>query len=151
MSENPYSPPNAEVGDVHPGGPAAPRPREVVVAVRLLWLSLVAGIPVSIREYQDGASEGNAAFLLYFTLSLYAISVFMVLSLQRGHNWARIVLLVFNVLNLLSFLFAFSELRKYPTGDFVILVLVVGLDLAALYLVYTRAAAEWFRRPKAVR
>lgn len=145
MSDNPYSPPNVEVSDVGPGGPALQRPRAVVVAVRLLWVSIVAGIPVSIREYQDGASEENATFLLYFTLALYVLSVFMVVFIHRGRNWARIMLLVFNILNVLSFLLAFEALQKYPTGDFIILLIVVALDLVALYLLYTRAATLWFR------
>ena len=149
MGENPYSPPGAEVKDIDQGLPPAERPREVTLAVRLLWVSLFAGIPVSFREDQDASAGGDAAFMLYFTLALYAISVVMIVSIRRGRNWARVLLLAFNVLNLLSFLFAFGEFLKYPAGELIVLLVVVGLDLTALYLLYTRAGTAWFQRAKA--
>lgn len=149
MSENPYTPPGAPVNDPREDVPPVPRPREVVIAVRLLWVSLIAGIPVSIRDFQDGPPADDGGFLLMFTFALYAISVLMIVFIGRGRNWARIALLVFNILNLLSFLLAFAELRKYPTGEFAILLIVLGLDLAALYLLYTRAGSPWFRQARA--
>jgi hypothetical protein len=146
MGENPYSPPGAEVRDVDRGPPPMERPRAVVLAVRLLWISIVAGIPISVREYHDASAEGSATFLLYFTLALYAISVWMVVSIRKGRNWARILLLAFNVLNLLSIALAYEEFRKYPTGELLALMIVVALDFTALCLLYTRAGAAWFRR-----
>ncbi|HEY5929733.1 MAG TPA: hypothetical protein VIU02_05430, partial [Burkholderiales bacterium] len=61
MNENPYTPPESEVKDVPYERAVAQRPRNIVHAVRMLWISLVLSIPLSIREYQDAASEGNAA------------------------------------------------------------------------------------------
>ena len=146
MGENPYSPPGAEVRDVDRKLPPMERPWEVGLAARLLWISIVAGIPISVREYQDGLTDGSATFLLYFTLALYAISVWMVLSIRNGRNWARILLLAFNVLNLLSIALAYDEFLKYPTGELLSLLIVVALDFTALCLLYTRAGAAWFRR-----
>ncbi|HEY5930910.1 MAG TPA: hypothetical protein VIU02_11430, partial [Burkholderiales bacterium] len=103
-------------------------------------------IPLSIREYQDAASEGNATFLLYFILTLYALSVLINLYIHRGSHWARVLLLVFNVLNGLSFLAAMQELLGYPAGDLVCLAASMTLDLIALVLVFTRPGALWFRR-----
>jgi len=146
MSENPYTPPESEVKDVPYERAVAQRPRNVVHAVRMLWVSLVLSIPLSIREYQDAASEGNATFLLYFILTLYAISVLINLYIHRGSHWARVLLLVFNVLNVLSFLAAMQELLGYPAGDLVCLAVSMALDLIALVLVFTRPGALWFRR-----
>lgn len=146
MNENPYTPPESEVKDVPYERAVAQRPRNVVHAVRMLWVSLVLSIPLSIREYQDAASEGNATFLLYFILTLYALSVLINLYIHRGSHWARVLLLVFNVLNVLSFLAAMQELLGYPVGDLVCLATSMALDLIALVLVFTRPGALWFRR-----
>lgn len=146
MNDNPYTPPESEVKDVPDERAVAQRPRNVVHAVRLLWISLVLSIPVSMREYQDAASDGNTAFLFYFILSLYAISVLINVYIHRGHHWARVLLLVFSVLNVLSFLAAMNEILRYPAGDLLSLAASMGLDLVALVLVYTRPGALWFRR-----
>jgi len=146
MNDNPYTPPESEVKDVPYERAVEERPRNIVYAVRMLWISLVLSIPMSMREYRDAASEGNAAFLLYFILTLYAISVLINVYIHRGSHWARVLLLVFNVLNVLSFLAAMQELLGYPAGDLVCLAASMALDLIALMLVYTRPGALWFRR-----
>lgn len=61
MNDNPYTPPESEVKDAPYERAVAQSPRNIVHAVRMLWGSLVLSIPISIREYQDAASEGNAA------------------------------------------------------------------------------------------
>jgi hypothetical protein len=146
MNENPYTPPNAEVKDAASDRAVPERPRQVVHAVRMLWLSLVLSIPLSMREFQDASAESDSTFLLYFILTLYAISVVINIHVHRGSNWARILLLVFNVLNVLSFAAAMNEILKYPAGDLVALGASMFLDLVALVLLYTRPGALWFRR-----
>ena len=146
MSGNPYTPPNAEVLDAASDRAVAKRPRQVIHAVRMLWVSLIMSIPLSIRELQDAAAEGNSGFLFYFIITLYAISVVINLYVYRGSNWARTLLLVFNILNLLSFVGAMYEILRYPTGDLVALGTSITLDLAALVLLYTRPGALWFWR-----
>lgn len=146
MNENPYTPPNAEVRDAAADRAVPERPRQVVHAVRMLWLSLVLSIPLSMREFQDASAESDSTFLLYFILTLYAISVVINIHVHRGSNWARILLLVFNVLNVLSFAGAMNEILKYPAGDLVALGASMFLDLVALVLIYTRPGALWFRR-----
>jgi hypothetical protein len=149
MGENPYTPPQSPVRD--PGAPraVAQRPRNVVLAVRLLWISLVASIPVSMREYQEAAAGADASFLLYFILALYAISVLVNVYVYRGSNFARGALLVFMALNLLSFLGAPQQFLQYPTGDLLAIAISMLLDLAAIVLVFTRPGALWFRPARA--
>ena len=146
MNENPYTPPNAELKDVASDRAVPDRPRHVVHAVRMLWLSLVLSIPLSMREFQDASAESDSTFLLTFILTLYAISVVINIHVYRGSNWARTLLLVFNILNVLSFAGAMDEILKYPTGDLAALAASMALDLAALVLLYTRPGALWFRR-----
>lgn len=146
MNENPYSPPGAKVEDAPPVRAVAERPRNVVTAVWLLWISLVVSIPISIREYQDAASDSNGTFLLYFILALYAISILINVFVHRGSNFARIALLVFTLLNALSFLAGMQQILRYPAGDLVAIAISMFLDVAALVLVFTRPGALWFRR-----
>src|SRR5262245_56490541 len=148
MSGNPYQPPQADVQDAPPARAVAQRPANVLLAVRLLWISLVVSIPISIREYQDAASDVNGTFLLYFILALYALSIAINVFIWRGANKARIALMVFTVLNLLSFLGAMQQILRYPMGDLVAIAISMLLDVAALVLIYTRPGALWFRRAR---
>lgn len=146
MSGNPYTPPGADVRDPTSEQPVPERPRQVVHAVRMLWISLAMSIPVSIREFQDATADVNSSFLLYFILALYAISALINLFVYRGSNQARILLLVFNVLNILSVAIAMDEILEYQTGDLVAMGTSMCLDLVALVLIFTRPGALWFRR-----
>ena len=149
MTDNPYRPPETGVGDAPTARDVAQRPANVRFAARLLWISLVVSIPISIREYQDGASDSNGHFLLWFILVLYAIAIAINVFIWRGANAARIALVVFTALNLMSFVGAMQLILRYPTGDLVAIAISMLLDVAAIVLVYTRPGALWFRRGRA--
>ena len=87
------------------------------------------------------ASIAFTGFILVFTL---AIISFLILKIGQGRNWARIVFLLFSGLGLLPFLFVLrSEFVRSPAlGTFS--VLQVGLQVFALFLIFTSPGKEWF-------
>ena len=146
MSENPYSPPKSEVRDLAPDRAIAERPRQVLYAVLLLWVSLVLGIPSAIHEYQKAVTEGTWPFLLVFMLFMYAFGVCLNIFAARGHNWARITLLVFSSVAIVSFVALIEEYLQDPVGYLALNIITLVMDAVALYLLFSRPGALWFRR-----
>jgi hypothetical protein len=142
LSQNPYSPPGAPVKDHGPDRAIPDKPQQVIYAVWLLWLAIPAGIPGSVFEYQNSpGDEQGPAFIAFYVLA-YLVGMALNVFISRGHNWARIVTLVFFVL----FVTLFYEYVSYPFLPLAGNVAVLVLDGIALYLLFTHPGKLWFRR-----
>jgi hypothetical protein len=142
MSERPYTPPASRVADRPEASPPFPRPKQVTVAVSLLWVSLALDIPVwflAAARDQEMLNAGPLAFVVV----LFAIQVTLYVFTYRGRNWARIGVLILFVLDGLVFLIP----NPKPPGVLENTLDVVGLvmTLIALYLLFSRPGALWFR------
>jgi hypothetical protein len=142
---SPYTPPKADVKDVGPERALAERPRQVVYAVVLLWISLVLGVPVAYWEHQRTPAEVASVYWVLAAL-IFGLAILVIVFLGRGHNWARIVLLVLVVISFLSFLGTIGEILSHPAIEIVLNVVTLVIDAVAVYLVFTKPGALWFRR-----
>ena len=106
--------------------------------MKLLWASFGLGIPSAIQGYLDTP----ALWFVVVTLLVTTFAVFLYFKLASGRNWARIVLTALVVLGSVA-LAAPAEPR--------LLVLQVldysclALEFGAVWLLFTRDAAAWFR------
>jgi hypothetical protein len=138
-----YSPPTAIVADP----PPQPVPKKVRLAVNLLWLSLALAVPVCYLG--TVRSVAAALFPLMVAIYVFVFGFYALLYVQvyRGKNWARIVVLI---LALIGALFLFFQ-QDGPTAPGLLersLDLVSTLlDFSAMYLVFTKPGAAWFKRP----
>jgi hypothetical protein len=145
MSRNPYAPPTASVADPPPV--VIPRPRQVTLAVRLQWFSLVVGFATAMprQPWDDAMMLG---FALIFIGIYSAIVAWLIFEIARGRNWARIV---YTVLALLSYVSMFTSWRMYTAAyhghpELLVLDIIDTLaDIGGLYFMFTRAANAWFR------
>ena len=147
MSDSPYSPPKTEVSDRVPVRALAERPQQVVHAVVLLWLSLLLGIPATVYEHQQtppGAS--GAAAILGLVVLLYVVGAGLNIFAARGHNWARITLLVFSSLAVAMYISMIQQYLERPVLYLALDLVTLVLDWVALYLLFTKPGALWFRR-----
>jgi hypothetical protein len=152
MSHNPYTPPAAVVADVETLTPLA-RPRHVTIAVHLLWITLVIGVPGAIYSLVTGENSAmSRGMQIAFSLVVWAISwtiaIWLLLSVRKGKNWARIVEAVFLGLGLL---FAFWAVRlMFTMGWYMggIYLLQTVLNTAAVALLFTPSSNAWFRAIK---
>jgi len=152
MSHNPYSPPSAVVADVD-APLSLERPRPVIMGVRMLWLSLVVGLPGAIYNLVKMDSPAiSKAVLIVFTLVCWAIGFlvfyWIVNSVWKGKNWARIVQLVFIVIGLLFAGIAVPIVFKTGTIMGITYVLQTTLNLAAVTLFFVPLSNAWFRAIK---
>ena len=105
MSHNPYAPPTAAVADPPPI--SIPRPREVAVAVRLLWLSFGLGLSSAIwRQSWVDPFEMTVGLV---SVGFYgAILAWLIFKFGRGRNWARIVYTVLLLFGYVSVLMSWT-------------------------------------------
>jgi hypothetical protein len=144
MAQNPYAPPTAPVKDHGPDRAIAEKPKQVTYAVRLLWLAIPFGIPGSIHEYRHmPEDQQDPAFLAFFILG-YVVAIALNVLINRGHNWARILTLIFFV----AFVALFYEYVTYPFLPLACDIVTLTLDGIALYLLFTRPGKLWFRRAR---
>jgi hypothetical protein len=147
VSDNPYSPPKTEVSDRVPVRALAQRPKQVVYAVALLWLSLLLGIPATIYENQQTPPNASgAAAITGLVVLLYAVGAGLNIFAARGHNWARITLLVFSGLALAMYISMIQEYLERPVPYLALDLVTLVMDWIALYLLFTKPGALWFRR-----
>jgi hypothetical protein len=150
MDRNLYAPPAADVAD--PVEPKAERPLEVIWAVRLLWTSLAVGIATVIGPYLLTISPGLLLYLLFAGGARYVISIWILLKIDGGRNWARIVFLVVLVAGL-----GYTALQwqtyaplfkgKQPLTEAAWIAKTL-LDSGAACLLFMPRANRWFKPPR---
>lgn len=153
-SASPYAPPRAAVADVETGFLATEPPRQMVRAIKLLWLGFGVGVLIALFRLVVPAPR-HLSTLAQFCID---IAIFLILygfntMIARGHNWARILYLIFTVISVLGIpLIVFSmSIGATPTLDGVVSLFQFGLGFYICYLLFTRPSREWFHAMKASR
>jgi drug/metabolite transporter (DMT)-like permease len=147
MNRNPYTPPTARVADPPATAPPTPRPPQVGVAVALLLISIVVGVPMLVRETLAETDSAAVAIGVSALAVVYALYGYLVVQIHRGHNWARIVWLVLFAISLAALVFmpydgdaAPSDLKRGLD------ILTLLLEFIALVLLFIRPGSKWFAR-----
>lgn len=156
-----------------------PKPQEVKTAVRILWIFMIIGLATSIytvasswdvlmagtQDLDEGAKRFVSIFtgvvMVFSLIVTVGVSALLYYLISKGHNWARIVLLVlfviglpFTVISILvslgvSGLPAFSTISVPMPMVATISTIIHALASAyALFLLFSRPATEWFKAPK---
>jgi hypothetical protein len=143
--QNPYAPPQAPVADVGDARPAE-KPRQVVLAVQLLWAMLALGAVNSAVQWPRLTESVSLGMVLSVQLVTLAVIGGLTIMISRGRNWARIVYLVLFLIGVPGFvvqmpgLFAYSVLAGLLSA-------AQGLaQVVAMLLVFTEPGRRWYRR-----
>ena len=120
------------------------RPRQVKLAVCLLWLAVLLGgayVYVLIDQIPAAASVGAVVCNQVTLLAVVAIGITFVAS---GRNWARIAMLAYTALSVLGL--AFVPNLSTRALDYGLQVVGTLLYVVAMYLVFLTPGRLWFRR-----
>lgn len=125
-------------------------PREVVWAVRLLWLDL-AIVVLRFLLPLSGTIKGKPVtvhFPRHLAVLIVAFQAYLIRKISRGENWARLLFLFLTASDLIWFFWASGR------SSFEASVLQSRLDIVsramhvmAVYLLFTRSGSTWFKRP----
>ena len=132
---------------------ALDRPRIVVLAVRLLWGSLLLGVPVTIYDMfqpEPGVPMWlNIVATLFGWLIGFGISYWLYTAAWRGRGWSRIVqavLLALGVLAIPVIMKIAPQIIRMLQLHVVIIYLVQNLiGIAAVGMLFSPSANAWYR------
>lgn len=149
MERNPYAPPASTVAD--PVEIRPDRPKEVTLAVKLLWISFFLGlVGIFLQPALTNANRVAQWGILIVMAIMFGIWAWVISKIAKGRNWARITFLVVGIIGtVLNILFAPMVMPIYrgqPVGGAVALVNFV-LEIYAIYLLLTASARTWFKQP----
>ena len=153
MERNPYAPPVSAVAD--PIEVRGERPKEVTLAVKLLWASFALGIVGMFFQpmYATGSATTTMApwiVILIFSGIAFAIWAWVITKSANGRNWARILFLVLAIIGLVGTAFVVPmALAIYKARPLTGLLSVVNfaLEIYTMYLLLTAPARAWFKQP----
>jgi hypothetical protein len=124
------------------------RPPQVTTATRMFVGSLGLGILNSALLWPYLISKASVGFVLTIQITTFAIFGALAYQIWLGRNWARITAVVLGILNLPFYI---PTLKFFLSVSFVagcISLLQMALQVAALYLIFSKPGRYWFR-PKA--
>jgi hypothetical protein len=151
-SKNPYAPPKAVVDDVSSGTEPS-RPASVSRAMQLLWaavaISFVSGIlNAYLTETPNVPKSMYVGFLLFGWVVGFLIVWWILSSIGKGKNWARIVQLVLFLFGIFGMLMVFAMPQKVSAVIWVLYAIQMGLNLWGMVLLFSAPANAWFREMK---
>jgi len=141
MTDNPYEPPKSEVEDASPRRLLAARPKAILQAIALLWISSGLGFAGSLSEVKD--SQGA---LIFSALVMAALAVALSVGIWKGRNWARIMYLILVLLSLTNLVSTWGLTERLQFEVALEAVSFVA-DAGSFFLMFTPPGASWFQSP----
>jgi hypothetical protein len=145
---NPYSPPKSTVADAEVRADAGEKPRNVKIAMVLLWASFGLGLLGTVLKVVK--SEYPPVLSLPVAIAIYSLAqlptIWFNLKLSAGRNWARIVWIILFGAGLLISLLAFRVVAGALKADVVRLGIQMVMGVVITGLLLTPSAARWYKR-----
>lgn len=118
------------------------KPEPVVLAVNLVWASLL----VRLLQFSLMSNAGSPLAFSFSILIVFGPFAFLNLKVRSGRNWARWLLLVISILDVLG-LGGHVLLNGISGSQGSLLYWAIGplLQLYALRLLFTRPGSTWFQ------
>jgi hypothetical protein len=148
MERNPYAPPVSTVADS--AEIRGERPKEVTLAVKLLWTSLLLGVAGMFLQPLNATAPAQWIGVIIGAGAVFAIWAWIVSKIAKGRNWARVLFLVLVILGLVVTVLvmptAMAIYRARPLNGVISLINVV-IEVVTMYLLLTAPARAWFKQP----
>lgn len=137
---------------------ARQKPREARLATNLLWGSLGISVVIyALLFFRDVQDQFLLGALLSSSAVDVAVTALLVHRISQGRNWARIIFLIWFIfwalgllVDLISHLNAPAVVARLDRSSLIGLLWAGRLlpQAVALYLVFSKPGATWFRREK---
>lgn len=126
------------------------------LAIKLLWISFSLGILQKLlnNDFVEEVKADGGGLILIIWVSFSAFTFYLILSVSRGKNWARIIMLLLAYFSIAGVFLEFLIFEKHQYGIFQSIagysVVMVHLPIMfyALYVFFTGTSSEWFRKNK---
>jgi FtsH-binding integral membrane protein len=123
----------------------AERPRVVSKAVQFLASALAIGLLNAILTLVQRTSGIPMLVVLIIVVAFFALLFLLVMKVSAGKNWARIVWLVWVLLNAPFAILAYPQAVRRNVISGTLSIIIVILELIGTYLLFTKNSNQWFR------
>ena len=141
---SPYAPPKAAVRDRVPEPLLAKMPKEIVLAVGLLWLQLALAGVSAYLEYLRSPEDERPFLVVVYAVVLALVAVLNV-CIARRRNWARWLYLVLVAVGVALLPSTIEDMAGMPDHEIALDAVTYILDFAIVALLFARPGALWFR------
>ena len=122
------------------------RPREITLATRLLWATLMLGALNSLLHWSHMREKASVGFILTVQGATLVVMAWLVYQVGRGRNWARILLLLLFVAGIaLEPRASLASLRVSTIGGAIVIVQLL-MQLVSYYLLFVSPGRAWYAR-----
>jgi hypothetical protein len=142
-SENPYDPPQSEVRDPDQARLLPQRPRQILQALLLLWISSTLGTVSGYSQSQREPGASLAGFAIVVGMILL-LTIVMSTGIWRGRNWARIMYLVLVSISFASLVSSWGLVER-PGVEVALESVSYVADFGSFFLMFTRPGSLWFQ------
>lgn len=140
MTVNPYQAPQAPVQDLPES-----RPKQVTTAVRLMWISLVAGMFYVFLRPMTAEEQEALAGIIVMAVIFFALFGLLYYLVWTGRNWARWLWLILSVAGWI-WVFVDWETSFVTPIDYIVQPILLILDGVIAWLLLSGPANAWFKR-----
>ncbi len=128
-----------------PEGPLFHKPSSIIAAINILYASLfLCVINWAIGQWATDVHPVSMVMTVTVLLVTMGIIFGLIKMIGLGKKWARVVLLVLFVLDILSFLWMLGAIFQSSLLVGVMSVFQSLLQAVALIFLFSRASTEWF-------
>jgi FtsH-binding integral membrane protein len=124
------------------------RPRVVSKAVQFLTSALAIGLLNAIFTLVQRTSGIPMLVALIIVIAFFALLFFLVMKVSAGRNWARIIWLLWVLLNAPFAILVYPQAVRQNVISGTLSIIVVILELIGTYLLFTKNSNLWFRTRK---
>lgn len=118
------------------------RPRQIVHAIALLWISTALGVAAGVSEAQRSGELQVAAMVVGVLTTLLLLGVLTVM-LWRGRNWARMLYVILVAMSLAAFLSSWGTAER-PSIEVALEAVSFVADAGSFFLMFTSPGSTWF-------
>lgn len=113
------------------------KPNSISTAITLLWASLVVTLYYTSFVFDYKYEIFTFLMAIGFEIGYF---YFFIYNINKGRNWARIVLLIIFLINT-----PLELMKKQPTELFKINIIIDLLLLVALIFLFKKTSSDWFK------
>ena len=132
------------------------KPKSIVLAIILLWaafaLLLIVGLPDIVRRVSVWIHQCDPLFVIPCVVlnvgAFIAFRAVSILKISAGRHWARVTCSYFFGWDFLACLLP-GKILAGPVEQRCIMLIYLGLQAAALALLFSNSGRTWFQKGKA--
>lgn len=124
------------------------RPRIIKIAIQLLASSVVIGLLNAIFTLVQRITGAPMLLALVMVIAFFGVLLFVVMKISAGRNWARILWLIYVLLNTPFAIMAYRQAVRANVISGTLSIIIVLLQLIGTGLLFTKNSNLWFRTRK---